>query len=67
MRGLQDSVAPELWAKHALEHVEHVPQGGGHPVVILLEQDHKDVEVAEVVFEPLDHGLNMTGLVPETV
>ena len=65
MGGLEDCVTPELWAKHVLEHVEHVPQGRCHPIVILLKEDHKHVEVAEVVFEPLDHCLNMIGLVPE--
>ena len=65
MCGLKDHVTPELRAEHILEHVEHVPQGRGHPVVILFEEDHKHVEVAEVVFEPLDHGLYMICLVPE--
>ena len=34
-------------------------------MVVMLEQDHKHVEVAEVVLEPLDHRLDMIGLVPE--
>ena len=65
MRGLQDSVIPELWSEHALKHVDHAPHGRGHPMVVMLEQDHKHVEVAEVVLEPLDHRLDVIGLVPE--
>ena len=34
-------------------------------MVVMLEEDHKHVQVAEVVLEPFDHRLDMTGLVPE--
>ena len=65
MGGLQDSVIPEVWTEHVLEHVHHVPHGRAHPMVIMLEEDHEHVEVAKVVLEPLDHRLDMIGLVPE--
>ena len=57
MRGPYDGITPELWAKYVLEHVEHILHGTCHPVVILLEQDHE--QVAEIVFEQIEHSLNL--------
>ena len=65
MRGSYDGVTPELLAKQVLEHVEHILHGYSHPIVILLEQDYEHMEVAEVVFEPIDHRLNLIRIVPE--
>ena len=63
MSCFQNGIAPELWPKHPLEHLQHVPHGRGHPVVRLLEHDDKHVEISEVVLEPLDHGVNMVSLI----
>ena len=63
MSCFQDCVAPELGSKHPLKDLQHVPHGRGHPVVRLLEQDDKHVQVSEVVLEPIDHGVNMLSLI----
>ena len=63
MSCFQNGIAPELWPKHPLEHLQHVPHGRGHPVVRLLEHDDEHVEISEVVLEPLDHGVHMLPLI----
>ena len=63
MSCFQNGIAPELWPKHPLEHLQHVPHGRGHPVVRLLEHDDEHVEISEVVLESLDHGVDMVPLI----
>ena len=61
--GSQDDVLPEVWTEHGLEEVEHVPESSAQSVVVLLEQDDEDVDVAEVVFKSIHHRLHMESLV----
>ena len=61
--GSQDDVLPEVWTEHRLEEVQHVPESSAQPVVVLLEQDDEDVDVAEVVLKSIHHRLHMESLV----
>ena len=49
--GLQDSVLPELGSEHLLEQEDHRSQTVGHPVVHLLECNHKDMNPLDLILE----------------
>ena len=61
--GSQDDVLPEVRTEHGLEEVEHVPESSAQSVVVLLEQDDEDVDVAEVVLKSIHHRLHMEPLI----
>ena len=59
MSGFQNHIWPKSWSKHTLKNIEHVPEWHGHPVIILLEENHKDMDAFKLVFESVDHILDM--------
>ena len=65
MRGLQNRVIPELWAEYVLQCIEHIPHCLAHSMIIMLEDDHKHMEVAELILQPVDHRLDMIVVIPK--